>query len=116
MVGSFVVGIGQYLHAYCPQREQVTLLRCVDASEGHVAVAVADAVLTVGDTVRTESYPARRFLASSYIVAGGLEGVAPIPSAELAAFPPGLPAQPGEIEMWFWSDLEQGLVEEMGLK
>lgn len=86
-----MAGIGQYLHVYCPRREQVTLLRYVDASEGHVA----DAVLTVEDTVRTELYPARRFLASSCTVAGGLAGVAPLPSAGPAAFPPEPPVQLG---------------------
>jgi hypothetical protein len=97
MAESFVEGIGQYLHVYYPQREQVTLLRCVHASEGHVA----GAVVFVGGTVRTESYPAHRFLASSCTVAGGSAGVAPLPSAELAAFRPGLLVQPGGIAMWF---------------
>lgn len=92
-----MVGIGQYLHVYYPQHEQVTLPRSVDASAGHVA----DAVLFVGDTVRTESYPAHRFLASSCIVVGGPAGVAPLPSAKLAAFRPGLLVQLGGIAMWF---------------
>jgi hypothetical protein len=84
----------------------------VDASEGHVA----DAVPTVEDTVRIESYPARRSPVSSYIVAGELAGVAPPPGAELAASPPGLLVQPSGIVTWFWLDPKQELAGEMGLK
>lgn len=94
-------GIGQYLHVYYPRREQVTLLRCVDALGGHV---VADAVLTVlteADTVRTELCLARRFPASSCIVVGVLVGVALLPGVELVAFPPELPVQLGATVMWF---------------
>lgn len=92
-----MAGIGQYLHVYYPRRERATLLPCVDASEGHVA----DAVLTVGDIVRTEWYPAGRFLASSCIVAGGLAVVVPLPSAKLAAFLPGPLVQPDGTVTWF---------------
>lgn len=84
----------------------------MDASEDHVA----DVVLTVEDTVRIESYPARRSLASSYIVAGELAGVAPLLGVELAAFPPGLLVQPSGIVTWFWLDPKQELAGEMGLK
>lgn len=89
--------MGQYLHVYYPRREQATLLPCVDSSEDHVA----DAVQAVGDIVRTEWYPARRFLASSCTVAGGLAVVVPLPSAALAAFLPGPPVQRGGTVVWF---------------
>lgn len=94
-------GIGQYLHACYPRREQVTLLRCVDALEGHVVADAVLAVLTVADTGRTELYLAHRFPASFGIVAGGLVDVAPLPGVELAVFRPELPAQLGATAMSF---------------
>ena len=73
-------------------------------------------MLPVEDTVRIELCPVRLAPASTWCVAGGLVGVAPLPNAKLAAFQLALPVQPSVIVKWFLTGQRAELVVEMDLK
>jgi hypothetical protein len=72
-------------------------------------------VLTVENTVRIESCPARHSLASSCAVAGGVAVVALPLIADLDFFPPGLSVQLSGAVVWFWLDLKQEFAGEIDL-